>query len=183
VPLDLETILHKASYADFWRIAHAAPQGYSLSMLVKENPLYAAIKPFREGTIIFCNTSYSGYFEKGIYEPHFILADLIYFFHPGRLANLINFRTVHINHVYPAWALEGKGFWRFDQYGKMIAPPGFNQALSRLAELCDARKILPTTIAKHLAYVEAISELEYNIIAQGHVDAIQRIIKLWENEK
>jgi iron complex transport system substrate-binding protein len=85
VPLDLETILHKASYADFWRIAHAAPQGYSLSMLVKENPLYAAIKPFREGTIIFCNTSYSGYFEKGIYEPHFILADLIYFFHPGLL--------------------------------------------------------------------------------------------------
>jgi hypothetical protein len=95
-----------------------------------------------------------------------------YFFHPGRLANLINFRTVHINHVYPAWALEGKGFWRFDQYGKMIAPPGFNQALSRLAELRDARKILPTTIAKHLAYVEAISELEYNIIAQGHVEIL-----------
>lgn len=85
VPLDMETILHKANQADFWRIAHAAPQGYSLAMLAKENPLYADIKPFRDGNIIFCNTSSSGYFEKGIYEPHLILADLIYFFHPGLL--------------------------------------------------------------------------------------------------
>lgn len=95
-----------------------------------------------------------------------------YYFYPGRLADLVNFRTVHINHVYPAWAREGKGFWRFDQYGKMIAPPGFNQALSRLAALRDAQKMLPTTIAKHLAYVEAISKLEYNIIAQGHVEIL-----------
>ncbi len=85
VPLDMETILHKANQADYWRIAHAAPQGYSLDILAKENALYADIKPFREGKVIFCNTSSSGYFEKGIYEPHLILADLIYFFHPGLL--------------------------------------------------------------------------------------------------
>lgn len=85
VPLDMETILHKANQADYWRIAHAAPQGYSLDILAKENALYAGIKPFREGKVIFCNTSRSGYFEKGIYEPHLILADLIYFFHPGLL--------------------------------------------------------------------------------------------------
>lgn len=95
-----------------------------------------------------------------------------YYFHPGRLASLINFRTVHINHVYPAWAREGKGFWRFDESGKIVAPQGFNQALSRLADLHDDHKLLPTTIAKHLAYVEAINKLEYNIVAQGHVEIL-----------
>ncbi len=87
VPLDMETILHKANQADYWRIAHAAPQGYSMEMLAKENGLYADIKPFRERKVIFCNTTRSGYFEKGIYEPHLILADLIYFFHPGLLVD------------------------------------------------------------------------------------------------
>jgi hypothetical protein len=95
-----------------------------------------------------------------------------YYFHPGRLDGLINFRSVHINHVYPAWAREGKGFWRFDQSGKMIAPMGFNQALARLADLRDAHKLLPTTIDKQLAYFESVSKLEYNIIAQGHVEIV-----------
>jgi iron complex transport system substrate-binding protein len=87
VPLDMETILYKANQADYWRIAHASPQGYSLAMLAQENPMYADIKAFREGKVLFCNTFKSGYFEKGIYEPHLILADLIHFFHPGQLPN------------------------------------------------------------------------------------------------
>lgn len=32
--------------------------------------------------------------------------------------------------------------------------------------------MLPTTIAKQLAYVEAINKLEYNIVAQGHVEIL-----------
>ncbi len=82
-PTDIETVMSKAAEADFWRIAHAAPKGYSYKNLAQEYELYTTFKAFQERRVIFCNTSTSGYFEKGTYEPHVQLADLISCLHPG----------------------------------------------------------------------------------------------------
>ncbi len=85
IPMDLESIAARALEADYWRIAHAAPAGYNREALKKENPLYAEFKAFKNGNIIFCNTATTAYFEKGPFEPHIILADLIHFLHPTLL--------------------------------------------------------------------------------------------------
>lgn len=82
-PIDIETVLSKAAETDFWRIAHAAPKGYAYDNLAEEYELYSRFKAFRERKVIFCNTSTSGYFEKGTYEPHVQLADLISCLYPG----------------------------------------------------------------------------------------------------
>jgi iron complex transport system substrate-binding protein len=85
IPFDVETIIAEAWQADYWRIAHAAPEGYSRNNLKQENALYAEFKSFKNNKIIFCNTATSAYFEKGPFEPHLVLADLIHFLHPGLL--------------------------------------------------------------------------------------------------
>ncbi len=85
--VDMESVISRAWEADFWRIAHAAPYGYSKAELINENPIYAQFKAFKKDRIIFCNTASTGYFEKGPYEPHLILADLIHFLHPELLTD------------------------------------------------------------------------------------------------
>jgi iron complex transport system substrate-binding protein len=86
IPVDIETVLNRASKADFWRIAHAAPDGYSYKHLADEYPLYASFKAYRDRKVIFCNTATSAYFEKGTYEPHLQLADLVWCMHPHLLS-------------------------------------------------------------------------------------------------
>ncbi len=85
-----------------------------------------------------------------------------YFFHPVRLGELIRYRSIWINHVYPAWANEIKGFWTFDEAGKAVVMPGFNSALERLVLLHEARLILPTTIKEMLHYQESLLKIEFN---------------------
>ncbi len=85
IVLDLESIVAKGLTADFWRIAHAAPEGYSKKALALENEVYQRFSAFENNAVIFCNTATSAYFERGPFEPHIILADLIYFLHPGKL--------------------------------------------------------------------------------------------------
>lgn len=85
IPMDMESIAARALHADFWRIAHAAPEGYNQEILRKEHALYAHFNAFKRNQIIFCNTAKSAYFEKGPFEPHIVLADLIHFLHPALL--------------------------------------------------------------------------------------------------
>lgn len=92
-----------------------------------------------------------------------------YLFHPERLQELIRNRAIYINHVYPAWVSESKGFWRFDEHGKAMAQPGFNDALSRIAKLREEHKLLPTTIAELLAYYESLQLLDYQILDAGRI--------------
>lgn len=85
IPMDTESIAARALHADFWRIAHAAPEEYNREILWKENALYAHFNAFKHNRIIFCNTAKTAYFEKGPFEPHIVLADLIHFLHPALL--------------------------------------------------------------------------------------------------
>lgn len=85
VPLDIEAIFGKAAHAQYWRIAQAAPEGYSYPQILAENEFYGTFDAFKNHRIIFCNTAKTAYFEKGNLEPHQMLADLIAIFHPQLL--------------------------------------------------------------------------------------------------
>lgn len=84
-PLDIETIVARAGEADFWRIAHAAPENYSYPELAAEHEIYSQFEAFKQKRVIFCNTSSTAYFEKGPFEPQLQLADLVACMHPELL--------------------------------------------------------------------------------------------------
>lgn len=83
--VDAEVVILKAQNAEFWRIAHSAPNEYSYSDLLRENELHASFRAFKEKKVLFCNISKTRYFEKAQYEPDVMLADFIFCFHPELL--------------------------------------------------------------------------------------------------
>jgi hypothetical protein len=82
-----------------------------------------------------------------------------YFFSEDHLQALIRHRSLWINHVYPAWARQGKGFWMMDEYSKAVAMPGFDRALQKLARYRNEGQILPVTISSYLDYYTAVQQL------------------------
>jgi cobalamin transport system substrate-binding protein len=89
VNMDFEVVYEKAHNADFWRIVGSYPSGFSYDKLGAENDLYNHFDAFTKRNIIFCDSQQSSYFEKGTLEPHVLLADLIYAFHPELLQGYI----------------------------------------------------------------------------------------------
>lgn len=85
INLDFEVVISKAQNADFWRIVGTYPDGFSYEKLGNENELYANFEAFKQRKVIFCDSKKSTYFETGTLEPHLLLADLIYAFHPDLL--------------------------------------------------------------------------------------------------
>ena len=85
VNLDFEVVYNKAHDADFWRIVGTYPDGFSYGKLLAENDLYYNFKAFKDKKVIFCDSKKSTYFETGTLEPHLLLADFIYIFHPELL--------------------------------------------------------------------------------------------------
>lgn len=83
-----------------------------------------------------------------------------YYFHSERIESLIAFNSVWINHVYPSWTDERKGFWQFDGQGGIQAMPGFNRALQQLAAYRQQGLVLPITIQQFLDYREAVDALK-----------------------
>jgi len=86
-----------------------------------------------------------------------------YYFNNERLARIIDYNNIHIAHVYPAWVNETKGFWRFDDEGKIVAETGFNQALARIDSLHKSGQLLPATVQQLLSYYEQSLEIDYKI--------------------
>lgn len=82
-----------------------------------------------------------------------------YFFSEDHLQALIRHRSLWINHVYPAWARQGKGFWMIDEHSKAVAMPGFDRALQKLARYRNEGQILPVTISSYLDYYTAVQQL------------------------
>ncbi len=81
-PLDYEVVYNKAHDADFWRIVGSYGDVPSYEALAAENALYANFKAFKKKQVIWCDAQKTAYFEKSPLEPHIVLADLIYAFHP-----------------------------------------------------------------------------------------------------
>lgn len=86
-----------------------------------------------------------------------------YYFSADRLARIIQFNAIHVAHVYPAWVQETKGYWHFDEDGKIVAETGFNQALARIDSLHKSGQLLPATIQQLLSYHEQVQHIDYQI--------------------
>ncbi|MDY0077183.1 MAG: hypothetical protein RBR87_07880 [Bacteroidales bacterium] len=86
-----------------------------------------------------------------------------YYFNNERLSRIIHFNAIHIAHVYPAWAQETKGYWCFDEDGKIVAETGFNQALDRIDSLHQSGQLLPATVQQLLSYHEQVLQIDYQI--------------------
>ena len=82
IPMDFEAVYEKGMECDFWRIVFASSSKVSYNMLEGFNAHYADFNAFKNKSVILCNPAESAYFEKGVIEPHIILADLVYAVHP-----------------------------------------------------------------------------------------------------
>jgi iron complex transport system substrate-binding protein len=84
-PLDYEVVYSKAHHADFWRIVGSYGDEPTYEALASENELYKNFKAFQTKKVIWCDAEETAYFENSPLEPHQVLADLIFVFHPELL--------------------------------------------------------------------------------------------------
>jgi len=82
---------------------------------------------------------------------------------------LVDNRAVEINHTYPPWVDPKKGMWTYDADSTIIAQPGFNQALSNMAQLRDEGKLNVCTIKDFLDYRTALDKTDYSIMPDGRI--------------
>ncbi len=92
-----------------------------------------------------------------------------YYFSKQRLKEFANEWDVKINHCYPAWVDPKKGFWTFGEDSVMIAQPGFNRTLERMAQLREQGDLNTTTVADFLSYNLTLEQVEYAITPSGNL--------------
>ncbi len=84
--LSPESVFEKAENSDFWVIKDAdRDRNKTYQAFAAENDSYKYFKAWQKRKIIYTNTTYSGYYEKGILQPDALLADLIHLVHPELL--------------------------------------------------------------------------------------------------
>lgn len=95
-----------------------------------------------------------------------------YGFSSARLERLMKYHSIWVNHVYPAWTLQGKGFWYFDADSNLVAMDGFNRALQRMAALGNTGRLLNTTLADLAGYHSALRHVELIPLADNVLKVI-----------
>lgn len=98
--------------------------------------------------------------------------DWDFYYSPERLQRIVDNHDVHITHVYPAWVWPGRTFWTYDADSTIVAMPGMNKALQRIATLRDERKMLPMTVKTYLDYYTGLLQVNYEIIDSEHIRLI-----------
>ena len=88
--LDFETVYAMGINTDFWRFLVYSTDDFTLESLKNEDVRYSDFKAFRDKKVIVCNTLKKPFYQKGLLEPHIILADLIKIFHPELLPGYQN---------------------------------------------------------------------------------------------
>ncbi len=92
-----------------------------------------------------------------------------YFFNSAQFSQFINAWGVEINHCYPARVNRKKAFWTKDVNGNIVAAPGFNRTLKKMAELRDKGLLNVCTVSDFLNYRLSTDKLHYQILADGRV--------------
>ncbi len=92
-----------------------------------------------------------------------------YAFSPERLERLMQYHSIWINHVYPAWTLPDKGFWTYDSDSNLVAMPGFNRALALLSKLQNSGRLINTTLSRLAAYHELLRDVELVPLDDGQM--------------
>lgn len=90
LPLDFEAVYEKAHAADVWLTMRN--EWHSLAEVQAADERYAAFAAFQSGRVYNANARLNAhggndYWERGLAEPHIVLADLIKILHPDRLPN------------------------------------------------------------------------------------------------
>ncbi len=92
-----------------------------------------------------------------------------YYFSAQVLNHFVDDWAVEINHCYPAWVDAAKGFWLWGNDSTIIAAPGFNRTLQRMAALRDEGKLNVTTIRDFFNYQLAVEQISYEIFSDGSI--------------
>lgn len=81
VPYSFEQVFEEGANADIWLFKYYG-EGMTYSDLKAEYEPYADFGPFKKRNIYVCNTSKMPYYDYISIRPDYILADLVYIFHP-----------------------------------------------------------------------------------------------------
>jgi iron complex transport system substrate-binding protein len=73
-----ETVWNDGAITDYWVIIANRPEGFDLKQLIEEDVVYSSFKSVKNNQVIFCNTSTTNYFTKGVVEPDIMLKDLLF---------------------------------------------------------------------------------------------------------
>jgi len=92
-----------------------------------------------------------------------------FYFNDQTLSWFIKTWGVEINHCYPAWVDPEKGFWIYGNDSSIIAAPGFNRTLQRMAALRDKKLLNVITVEQYLDYQVGLQDLCYQILPDGRV--------------
>lgn len=82
VPLNYESVLHRAADADIWVIKYGAPQDFTYASLIREQTGYAHFRAHRQRHVWGCNLFRTPFYEDGAFHPERILSDLVRIVHP-----------------------------------------------------------------------------------------------------
>ena len=94
LPLPFETILEKSGEADVWLFRYDAPQAFTRSQLIKEQPGYPQLRPVKTGNLYGCNVTTSLFYEETPFRPDLLLQDFIQILHPD-IPNMPPLRYYH----------------------------------------------------------------------------------------
>lgn len=83
--LDYETIIDKAELTEYWVLIMNYPRKISYDEIRNVDKRYVDFSAYKNQNIVVTNASNSLYFEKGLLQPHIVLSDLVYAFHPELL--------------------------------------------------------------------------------------------------
>lgn len=150
--------------------------------LMQPYPGFGDALPNRQITTIAGHDYYYGlsYYYRSL-EPDFLTwctpstleavtdNDWDFYYSEQRLQTIVDNHDVHITHIYPAWVVPGRHFWTTDEDGTIVALPGMNRALERIAALRDGHKMLPMTIKTYLDYNVGLLQVYYESVDAEHI--------------
>ena len=80
--LDYEIIIDRAMHTDYWVLILNNPAELTYDELKKIDTRYIDFDAYKRHNVVATNASHSLYFEKGLLQPHIVLSDLVFAFHP-----------------------------------------------------------------------------------------------------
>ena len=95
--------------------------------------------------------------------------DWDYYLSPAQLQQLVDNHDIHITHVYPAWVMPGRTSWTYDADSTIVALPGMNRALARIAALREEHRMLPMTVKTYLDHYSGLLQVDYDLLDATHI--------------
>lgn len=85
IPMSFEQVLERGADAQVWLLKYNQPRAMTYDDLLAEYAGYGRFAAFRDRNVYACNTYDTPYYEDVPIHPDYVLADLIWVFHPGQM--------------------------------------------------------------------------------------------------